>query len=240
MISIVTWLWGTKYSSKHVNILRAMTARNLRLEHKFICFTDHAPNEFRDDIAVLPLPTVGHRANDPMALKRLWMFSEEAAAVLGPRFVNIDLDTVIVGDITPLLSRHEDFVVWKAPFYDPKHHKVNGPPYCYNMSLVMMNAGARHFVWERFANDPEQELENAASSGWVYHGDSDIISNILIPNEKATWGTKDGVYAYWTHLDFGTKPLPGNARMISFYGKADPSQREVKHRCRWVGQHWHE
>ena len=97
--------------------------------------------------------------------------------------------------------------MWKAPFYDEKHHKVNGPPYCYNASLMMMTAGARSWVWDRFSKAPDEELENAAYSGWVYHGDSDIVSYFMIPNE-ATWDTSDGIYAYWTHLDYGDKPLP--------------------------------
>ena len=91
MITIVTWLWGKKYSANHVNILRAMVARNLDWTHEFVCFTDRPLREFRKDIKVLPLPVTGSRAKDPMALKRLWMFSEEALESLGGRFVNIDL-----------------------------------------------------------------------------------------------------------------------------------------------------
>lgn len=237
MITVVTWLWGNKYSANHVNILRAMVARHLKMEHEFVCFTDRGPHEFRNDVRALPLPAAGSRVHDPMALKRVWMFSDEAGEIIGPRFINIDLDSVIVSDITPLVARTEDFVVWKAPFYDAKHHAVNGPPYCYNASLMMMSAGARKWVWERFAKDPEKEIGYAEHSGWVYHGDSDIVSNMLIPNE-ATWDLSDGLYAYWTHLDFGDKPLPADARMVSFYGPTDPADRKVQKKSAWVRQHW--
>lgn len=238
MISVVTWVWGTKYTPRHVNILRAMVARNLRMDYRFICITDFTSG-LHKDIEVVPLPTLGARDPDPMCLKRLWMFSEEAAGVLGQRFVNIDVDSVIVDDITPLLARNEDFIVWKAPFYHSVHHAANAPTYVYNPSLMMMNAGARHFVWERFSNAPERELDNAAAVGWKYRSDQDIITNMLAPHE-ASWGCGDGIYAYWTHLDLGAKPLPGNARIVSFYGKADPSQRPVQNKCRFVVQHWHD
>lgn len=237
MISVITWLWGDKYTTTHVNILRAMVKRHLKLDHQFICLSDKTRG-FRDDIKVLPLPKAGSRVNDPMALKRVWMFSQEAGEVLGPRFINVDLDTVIVNDITPILARTEDFIVWKAPFYDAKHHAVNGPPYCYNASLMMMNAGARSWVWKRFAENPEREVEYAEHSGWVYHGDSDIVSNMLIPNE-ATWDLSDGLYAYWTHLDMGEKPLPSDARIVSFYGpRCDPADAAVQKKSPWVRQHW--
>lgn len=239
MLSVVTWWWGDKYSVVHVNILRAMVERYLKLRHRFICLSDKTRG-FRSDIEVLPLPKAGHRTHDPMALKRVWMFSDEAGDLLGKRFVNIDLDTVIVGDITPILSRSEDFIVWKAPFYDAKHHAVNGPPYCYNASLMMMNAGSRQWVWNRFSENPEREIGYAEHSGWVYHGDSDIVSNMLIPNE-VTWDERDGLYAYWTHLDLGSKPLPSDARIISFYGPhVDPSDVKTQQKSPWIRQHWYQ
>lgn len=237
MLSVVTWLWGSKYSTTHVNMLRAMVKRHLDMDHEFVCLSDKNKG-FRSDIRVVPLPKAGSRANDPMALKRVWMFSEEAGEVIGPRFINIDLDTVIVGDITPLLSRTEDFIVWKAPFYDAKHHEINGPPYCYNASLMMMDAGSRKWVWERFSKDPDKEIRHAEHSGWIYHGDSDIVSNMLIPNE-ATWDLSDGLYAYWTHLDMGEKPLPPDARIVSFYGpRCDPADPVVQRKSPWVKRYW--
>ncbi|HET7378363.1 MAG TPA: hypothetical protein VFK30_16750, partial [Anaerolineae bacterium] len=211
--------------------------RHLELDHEFVCLSDRDKG-FRHDIRLLGLPKAGARTSDPMALKRIWMFSEEAGEVIGPRFINIDLDTVIVGDITPLLSRTEDFVVWKAPFYDARHHSINGPPYCYNASLMMMNAGARAFVRERFAENPEREIQYAEHSGWVYHGDSDIVSNMLIPRE-ATWDLSDGLYAYWTHLDCGDKPLPADARIVSFYGpRCDPADPKTQQKSPWIKEHW--
>jgi hypothetical protein len=216
-----------------------MVARNLKLEHYFICITDDATG-LRDDIHAIPLPEEGRQdGEDFFCTKRLWMFSNEAGNVLGPRFVNMDLDTVIVGDITPLLERNEDFIIWKAPFYDPIHHACNDPPYAYNPSLMMMNAGARKVVWEKYSAAPQYELDSAFESGWIYHGDQDVISNLLAPHET-TWGLKDGLYAYWTHLDFGEKELPANARVISFYGPADPSQKKHQEKCKWIKENWHQ
>jgi hypothetical protein len=103
-------------------------------------------------------------------------------SVIGERFVSIDLDAVIVDDITPLFFRHEDFVIWQELY--------RKTPYC--GSLFMMTAGARQEVWKTFT--PRRYRPNRRGK-WPYGTDQDHICNCLYPYE-AYWDSRDGVYNF--------------------------------------------
>jgi hypothetical protein len=62
-----------------------------------------------DDYAQRPEPA---RRKNPSCYRRLRAFAPDIAATFGQRFVSIDLDCVITGDLRPLWNRSEDFVIW--------------------------------------------------------------------------------------------------------------------------------
>jgi hypothetical protein len=145
------------------------------------------------------------------------------AEVLGPRFVWLDLDCVVTGDLAPLFDRPEDFITWGDT--NPKN-SVNG-------SMVMMTAGARRQVLDDF--DPET---SPALTRRVGHFGSDQawISHVLGQGE-VRWGMADGVYSYRVHLKPARGVLPQNARIIFFHGQIDPWSPEAQ-RLAWVRDNW--
>ncbi len=231
MIRVVCWKWknpgllkkghGFSFSSEHVNRLYSMVKRHLHIPFEFCCITDD-PRGIVDGIRTIPL-WQDHR-NLGGCYVRLKAFSEEMKEIIGPRFVWMDLDTVILGDITPLFDRTEDMVIWGDT-------ARNTP---YNGSMVLMNAGSRKQVWETFSPDKK---ELGRKLGYV-GTDQAYIAACLGPHEKR-WSTHDGVYSFRCHIKATGKTIPPpGARIIFFHGSADPSHGIIQDRYPWVKTNW--
>ena len=247
-LRVVCWKWnpgrphfkkGLVYSAQHVNRLRNMVARNLELKHEFCCITDDARG-IDPGIRVIPLwDDLRHLGRCYLRLKA---FAAEMCGVIGRRFVSIDLDTVITGDITPILDRDDDFIIWR---------NVNlRQPYC--GSMWMMDAGARRGVWEDFEplSSPVESRRRR-----LIGSDQAWMALNLGPGE-ATWDRGDGIFSFRAHVLRQSNirrrhlkrregkrlpehvPLPESARMVFFHGRFDPSQPEVRSACPWVVEHW--
>lgn len=234
MLSVICWKWRpvngyrSKFGPETVNTLRRMVRRHYPSPHRFICVTDE-PNGLDTDVEVLPLwndfanvPSP-HGGKQPSCYRRLKAFSAEAVEWFGPRFVSLDLDTVIVGDLRPLFDRPEDFLVWGETH----------PRSFYNGSMWMMTAGARRQVFEDF--DPVKSPRMAKAAG-RFGSDQGWLSYRLGPGE-ATWGRQDGVYSFRVHLQNGAVPLPDNARIVMFHGHQDPWSPRSKG-IDWIREHY--
>lgn len=234
--TVVCWRWKPKpgyrssYPPETVNILRAMVARHFQHPHTFICVTDDARGidprvkviPSFEDFAGLPSP---HGGKNPSCYRRLRMFHPEAAQWFGQRFVSLDLDVVITGDLTPVWNRAGEIVLWGDTNPQPGSH--------YNGSMILMTAGSRSQVWTDFdpAVSPRLAMENrswGSDQGW--------ISYKLGPRE-AKWSKLDGVYSYRNHIEKRGKVLPENAKVVSWHGRIDPWTSEAK-QIPWVRQHY--
>jgi hypothetical protein len=145
-------------------------------------------------------------------------------AVLGKRFVCMDLDTVICGPLEPLVDRPEDFIAWRNP--DPRW-PING-------SLFMLRAGSRPQVWERF--NPETSPSEAHAAR-CYGSDQGWMSYVLGSGE-ASRGPEDGVYSYSMDICKMGNHLPRNARVVCFHGRWDPWEPIVHKVAPWVAEHY--
>lgn len=232
MLDVVTFKWKpiqrhyrSKFSAEHVNTLASMVMRNYKKPHRFNCITDD-PRGIHPDIRIIPLWNdysnlqSAYGARNPSCYRRLKLFSKEAAEIIGPRFVCMDLDIVITDELYSLWDREEDFVIIKSP--------TIGPRYRYNGSMLMMTAGCRSFVWETFdpIKSPRQTLVHR-----MFGSDQAWISLIL--KNEATWDQADGVYSYRIHLLPNGEKLPDNAKIVSFHGSDDPWGARAQ-RLDWV------
>jgi hypothetical protein len=163
------------------------------------------------------------------------MFSEEAKTLIGDRILSFDLDVVITGDITPLVDRPEDFVIWGGQMIKARKRGLPGVVYCwYNGSMMMLRAGTRKQVWDRF--DPKvspQQSNKALSRG----SDQGWISYVL-GQKEATWGEQDGVYSFRSYIVPNKGLLPANAKVVAFHGRHDPWERGVQAQYPWVREHY--
>ena len=233
MISVVCWKWKpaqgyrSTFGPETVNVLRRMVAKHYPHPHRFLCVTDD-PAGIHPDVEVVPiwndfsdLPSP-HGGKNPSCYRRLRMFHPDASQWFGERFVSLDLDAVITGDVSPLWNRSEPFVMWGD---------TNRTTF-YNGSMVLMTAGARRQVWDDF--NPTTSPAEAKAAG-QFGSDQAWISYRLGPGE-ATWSTLDGVYSYRMHLQ-QRQELPPYARIVFFHGQVDPWSPAAQSKP-WVRQHY--
>ena len=122
MLSVGTYLWrpdpGSKfkvgYTPADVNLLQRMVARHLTVPHQFVCITD-ADQDAGFDPAVRVVPIDWSTHVPGTCFVRLMTFHPQGREMIGERILQLDLDTVIVGNIDHLVNREEDVVLWRNP-----------------------------------------------------------------------------------------------------------------------------
>lgn len=212
-LTVMTWFWKqphgrASYTADHVNTWAAMVRRNLTLPHRLACVTEH-PEGLDPDIHIITppgdfedvmLPTWG--PDKPQCLRRIALFRRDAAEIFGSRFVSMDMDCVIVASLDPLFDVQDDFKMFRGT-----HHSRP-----YNGSMLMMNAGARPQVYDRFS---KQEVVKA---GRTYMGSDQAWISYVLGRGEATWGVEDGIHAY------GSSRNQGQPRLMFFFGNPKPWQ----------------
>lgn len=204
MITVVTFLWPPKYGPEHVNTIGNAFKAFLPVPHRFVCVTQDRAGLHPSIEIIVP----DRALPDDKRYRKLMLFRRDAAALFGgDRLLYVDLDVTVVGDLTPLVERTEDFVIWR----DPLHER---DAYTYNSSLVMLTAGCRPQVYEKFnvATSPAAtRLAGLAGSDQAW------ISYVLGAGE-AVWTPDDGVLGWKTDLLKGSK-WPETARLIVNHGR---------------------
>lgn len=242
MLEIVCWRWKppagyrSTFGPETVNTLKRMVDRHYTDPHRFSCITDD-PEGIDPSVRIIPLwddhanvPNPGGQRN-PSCYRRLKAFSAEARELIGERFVSIDLDVVITGDMRPVWNRPEEFVI---------NSDTGAPNTPYNGSMYLLTAGARTKVWEEFhpAFSPRRTREArliGSDQAWIA---------IALGRNEATWTKADGVYSYRKHIanlqDMApvSAPLPSDARLVNFHGRFDPWSPEIQRAHEWVRQHY--
>lgn len=238
-LSVLCWKWnqadGTpKFGPEYVNRLRAGLARHLHLDHNLTCVTDD-PRGLDGDIRTLPITEF---QNTPRCRRRMAQFSRAFASKVGERILSIDLDVVLVDDITPIVNRPEPLVCWKVA-----HAQV------FSGSFILMNAGVLDGLYRQYAADPEGFPRRVQPRG--VPSDQAMLNYYLGNDTYPEYST----VPYWTEADgfvtyfgegyeafeaMGVGPryrnLPDGVRIVVL-GSADKAVMD-EGRYEWVRRHW--
>ena len=240
MINITCFLWRRiyqgmqlptaidNYKVDHVINLHNMVKRNVTIPYTFTCITD-VPESIPDYINTVKLwdkcKFLGGCYN------RLFIFDSIMKQVLGKRFICIDLDCVILGNIDHILTRPEPFVINKYHAdlaYSPTHQFYNG-------GLILQTAGIHKELWEDFdyENSPK-ELEVRRANKELCGSDQAWISHKLGEGQPV-FDEDDGVYDF-RRLPDKDNPNTDSVRIVFFPGKRDPSV--LVNRYEWIKDNW--
>lgn len=227
MLTIVTWLWKptnswgkpAAYGAKHVNALMNMVKHNLSIPHRFVVVTDMPSPDIKcEQIPLWEHPMASLPDNYPSCYVRLKAFGELGKQLFGDKFVSIDLDSIVLGDLTPLfapiVSGEADFLIMK------------GDCCPYNGSMWGMKSLSRREVWDDFnpLTSPQESHQQVGENGRNFYGSDQAWISHKIRGER-TWGEADGVYQYAKIIDDG---IPDNARIVFFAGGSKPWSLDVK------------
>jgi len=229
MLTVVCWRWGKLFGPEYVNRLRAGLELHLALPHRLVCVTDD-PRGLDRRVDAVPLPE-GLR-DTPRCRRRMRIFSRDFAAGLGARLLSIDLDVVLVGDITPLVDRREPLVCWRVGYAG-----------VYSGSFHLMDAGHLDGLWRAYESDPEGYPRRV--SGETVPSDQAMLNAYLRGDDVPHWTEADGFVTYfgrsYERLEYlGVGPrrtvLPAGARVVVL-GSADLAELEAG-RDPWMREHW--
>jgi hypothetical protein len=233
-LTVCCFLWDDphrqrsyRFDESHVRILKSMVSRHLHLPHEFCCVTDRS--EIGEGIRVIPLDD---RTHVPSTCgRKLTIWAPDAAERIGKRILSLDLDMVIVDDITPLIDRPEDVVMFLNPNF-----VEGGRRAFYQGSIQLMTAGSRPQVWTEFFSPSMPLRINSRFGGFEQAWLSETL-----PWDEAHWDHRDGIFGAGRIGDWSTTNvsdnLPEGARIVVFPGNRIPSQPHVMQKFPWIEEH---
>lgn len=236
MVNVICMKWGTLYDAAYVNRLRGMVRRQLKLEHRFVCFTDD-PTGIDAGTEIRPLPEVRCPPGPERYWKKLGIFINPLSDLTGP-VLCLDLDLVIV-------DRLDDFFSVPGKFCIIREFRRDGGPPRGNMSVCRFEAGAHPYVLDEFHRDPK-----SVEDRFIF--DQDFISATIKPLTfwPDAWcrSFKKHCLAPVPKCYFETPRIPPDARIIVFHGHPKPPEAArgcfvkggIKY-CRptpWIDQHY--
>lgn len=240
MLVVACYLWfdpiwrhndAFVYGPQHVRQLQKAVAKNLTVPHEFACITDR-PHMFDGDKDIRPIPIDKSKHIPGTEFVKLMTFHPLGKELIGQRVFQLDLDTVIVGNIDTIVDRDEDVVVWRNPTRIPyENPKVPGRPY-YNGSVILHRCGSWPAVWNY----------NTKLHGISGVRDTQVwMSKVLGPNAPY-WDGNDGIYRLGREDTPGSGvfgELPENAKIVTFPGdQGKPWLPAVRRANPWIEQYW--
>lgn len=221
MLVVATYLWspdpGSKfaveYTADDVRSLQRMVAANLSLPHQFACITDR-PHMFDADRDIRAIPISRATHVHGTCFVRLMTFHPQGREIIGEKVLQIDLDTLIVGNIDHLASRQEDLVLWRNPARHPSRPSRS----IYNTSILLHRCGTMPQLWQGFID---------AGKNVPAKDDQWYLSDTLGEDVPHFDGKRDGVYRIARQDTPGSGvwgDLPDNACVVTCpgsEGKAD-------------------
>lgn len=215
MLTVVTWKWfGWReklYRPRHVMVMEQMLKKHLHVPHRFVCVTDDPTGLTCETMPLWDYPNINTGVGRPNSYRRLRIFSREARSMFGPKVLSIDLDAVILGDITSLVT-------------DDDLRLVAGKAAPYNGSMFLHNTGTRLQLWDEFnKNSPDVVVRHERKTQVRHYGSDQAWISFKCPGEP-TWGAQDGVH-HFTLLD---GHVPTNCRLIFFAGGNKPWSGRVQ------------
>lgn len=235
MITVVAWLWGSHFSAEYANKLRRMVERHLYLPHHFVVV---AAAEWRDkgldkEVQVKYPPIEFREA--PNCIRRMKMYDPQFAWSLGKDVLMLDVDIVIVDNITDMikapLQAGSDLALWRVGY--PNHNRI------YAGGIVLQRSGALTNMWTNFLADPlsfgtralKHTYDRSPGEGWGAISDQAMLNYWLsrhpVPKQ---WEWTNEIQPYSERM---TVVPPGTKIVTIGHENIESFQQHA-----WAKEHW--
>lgn len=234
MLEITCSLWGSwpveglgpTYAAK----LESMVARHLTQPYRFNVFVDEYS---RHDVwtacseaaRILPMSTPSYLG----CLPKLGVFNPDNGLERGARVLNLDLDTVITGNIDQIASYNGELAVRATFRPDPTFdQEADG-----DMASFEADSTKAHWIWETFCAQTRhiEQWTQGRERLFLRECNPEVFQRVMPHNY---------ILSYKTHLR-GRPPGP-ETRLVSFHDKNSPTQDQRPHalvdKVDWIKEHW--
>lgn len=235
---VVCMKWGSKYGVEYVDRLYAMVRRHLRGDFRFVCLTDRSEG-VRGEVQCLPIPPLDLPPGIPeRGWTKLTTFSADLHGLRGTALF-LDLDVVIVDDITPFFEHPGEFLIihdWKRPW------RITG-----NSSVYRFRLGAHADVLAHFR---EHVVEVRAQ----FRNEQAYLSDRLHGQGRLSYWPAEWCASWKYHciprfpVNFWREPsIPKGARILVFHGVMNPPDAIAGHSqgnwrrakpAPWIARYW--
>lgn len=231
-----------------VNTLYSEVSDNVTIPFRFICITDN-PVGLHSDIETYCMPA-GIK-NMESTWRKLILYSDRMRDIAGDRFCYMDMDIMVVRDITEFIRMKEPMIVTR--FYKNGIRRIKKSRKSikkvhmwelFNSCFMIMNTGIYKDVWNSF-DMRLSKLSYEKKPGYLrrYFGcDQSWAAHKLHSefdrNKIKCVGPGQGIYVL-RHLreQNWRQKLPENARLVAFGGKDHPSSEVTREQCEWIKQY---
>lgn len=208
---------GSYYNAEYVAKLQRAVARNLHIEHRFVCLSDV-------DVPCERIPLIHDYKGwwNKIELFRPGLFD-------GP-VLYIDLDSIIVGDLTKCFDVEHTFTM----AHDFNHYKGDAGFAC---STAMCWHGDYSFIYETYAEAPKgyQRIYDFEQVRINRVGDQAFIEDCLNFRDVFPDLFRDTVSRYFVaSYKVDTKPV--HPSIIAFHGAPKPHDLKTPNK---LLEHWH-
>jgi hypothetical protein len=198
---------GTKdktveYGPEHVIWLRDQVAKHYNGLHRFVCLSD---------IDIPGVETIKLKHNWPGWWSKMELFRPDLGF---DRMFYIDLDTVLAGNIMPMVKYDHKFTVLR----NLSRGKGIGS------GMMAWRAAIAHRLYDWFCEEPERHMaEYVSSNRW---GDQGFIEDRLRPSHLFQDIFPKQIVSYTIDMNKQGDPPP-KARVVIFHGKLKPWEVEA-------------
>lgn len=218
---------GQKYSPEYVIRLRNAVARHLRAPHDFVCFADN-PQELPSDIRTIRVKPGLHGWWGKMQLfEPCWR--------IGRKVLYLDLDSVIIREITQLAGVESRFAICAnfTMIHQQRICVMGGTrpswPCKYGSMCMVIGPTLNGHIWEGFLADQKSLQERVG-----IYGDQKAIEEIEPNADFLQPLLPEGFFLGYRDLPKHPSGPPPGATIVVFAGKNKPHNTE----CEWAKAAW--
>ncbi len=219
-VSIVCMKWGNKYGPEYVNRMYNMIKRNITRPFRLVCYTDSSKGIIPEvEIHKLP-PFSPYNGSIMSAYRKKTMCRADLEGFdKGDRFLFLDLDVVIMGNIDDMFDYEpdKDFVIC--------YNWTRGNGKIGNSSVTMMRVGPLQYIIDDLEKDFDKYRAQYKTASQEY-----MSAKVIEKYGKLTFWPDEWCKSFqlhsmapkWQRLFKAPIPPPQGTKILIFHGAVNP------------------
>ena len=256
-VNILTFKWGTLYSSEYVNRIYRGVKEHLNRPFRFVCVTDDKAGlcEGIDAVDFPPRPPemknlyTYAKHGRPNIYVKLCVFRPGFADLKGPTLF-LDIDQIITGDLDRFFDYKPGTFCIIRNWMEFRKRLFRKVPFCGNSSCFRFDAdGSMAYVYETFIREIDEALDDR-----VWSTEQEYMTH-AVGRAKINFWPENFVRSFkrsctwpWPLNHFLEPRFNPDTGILCFHGKPSPEQAIAGYRgkhlntwtkpCPWVKELW--